>query len=113
MRASILQWGGTDAEGTAYLAQPAVAYAGGATGLKQIGLQKWISMFTQGTEAWSEWRRTGNPATIVPGPKMYWNYVDRRLPYSTAEASVNNTNLKAAIARQGPDDYATRIWWDK
>jgi len=113
VRASILQWGGTDAEATAYLAQPAVAYAGGATGLKQIGLQKWISMFTQGTEAWSEWRRTGNPATIVPGPKMYWNYVDRRLPYSTAEASVNNTNLKAAIARQGPDDYATRIWWDK
>jgi hypothetical protein len=113
VRASILQWGGTDAEATAYLAQPGVAYAGGAAGLAQIGLQKWISMFTQGNEAWSEWRRTGNPASIKPGPKMYWNYVNRRMPYSTAEASVNNTNLQAAITRQGPDDYATRIWWDK
>jgi len=65
---SITQWGGTAAQAAAYLAQPGVAYAGGATGLQQIGLQKWISLFTQSTEAWSEWRRTGNPASIKMGP---------------------------------------------
>ncbi len=113
VRASITQWGGTDAEATAYLAQPSVAYVSGAEGLKRIGVQKWISLFTQGNEAWAEWRRTGNPSTIVPGPKQYWNYVNRRLPYSSNEASVNKVNLTAAIARQGPDDYSTRMWWDK
>ena len=115
VRASILQWGGTDAEATDYLARPGVAYVAGATGLKQIGLQKWISMFTQGSEAWSEWRRTGNPATIKMGPKAYPDVltVPRRLIYPSNEQSVNQASLSAAIARQGPDLYSTRVWWDK
>ncbi len=115
VRASILQWGGTDAQATTYLARPGVAYAGGATGLQQIGLQKWIALFGQGTEAWSEWRRTGNPSTIHMGPNAYPDVltVPRRLIYSGNEQSVNGTNLNAAIARQGPDLYSTRMWWDK
>ena len=113
--ASILQWGGSAAAAAAYLAQPSVAYAGGAAGLQQIGLQKWISMFTQGTEAWSEWRRTGNPATIKMGPKAYADVqtVPRRMLYNTGEQAVNAASLAAAIAAQGPDLYSTRIWWDK
>lgn len=115
VRASILQWGGTGAEADAYLAQPGVAYVAGATGLRQIGLQKWIALYTQGTEAWSEWRRTGNPATIVMGPKAYPDTptVPRRFLYPVSEASVNLASLTAAIAAQGPDAYATRVWWDK
>ncbi|MEP6990044.1 MAG: SusD/RagB family nutrient-binding outer membrane lipoprotein [bacterium] len=113
--ASITQWGGSASAAATYLAQPGVAYVPGATGLKQIGLQKWIALFTQGEEAWSEWRRTGNPASIVPGPKMYADVpgVPRRLVYSGAELSVNKTSLNAAIAAQGPDTYLTRMWWDK
>ena len=113
--ASITQWGGTAAQAAAYLAQPGVAYAGGATGLQQIGLQKWISFYTQGTEAWSEWRRTGNPASIVMGPKAYADTpnIPRRFLYPVSEASVNLASLTAAIASQGPDGYYTRVWWDK
>ena len=113
--ASITQWGGSAAAAAAYLAQPGVAYAGGATGLKQIGLQKWIALFTQGTEAWAEWRRTGNPSNIAMGPAAYSDVlqVPRRIPYPSGELSVNAANLAAAIARQGPDLYSTRIWWDK
>ena len=112
--ASILQWGGTAAQAAAYLAQPSVAYVAGAVGLQKIGLQKWIALFTQSTEAWSEWRRTGNPATIAPGPSAYWAYVNRRLPYSSNEQSVNAANLALAITSLGgPDDYSTRVWWDK
>ena len=113
--ASITQWGGTAAQAATYLAQPGVAYAGGAVGLQQIGLQKWISLFTQGTEAWSEWRRTGNPASIKMGPKAYTDTptIPRRFLYPVSEASVNLASLQAAIATQGADGYYTRVWWDK
>ena len=113
--ASITQWGGTAAQAAAYLAQPGVAYAGGATGLQQIGLQKWISLFTQSTEAWSEWRRTGNPASIKMGPSAYADTpnIPRRFLYPASEASSNKAALDAAIANQGPDGYYTRVWWDK
>jgi len=113
--ASITQWGGTAAEAATYLTQPGVAYVPGATGLKQIGLQKWISMFTQGTEAWSEWRRTGNPASVKMGPKAYPDVpeIPRRILYPSNELTVNAEQLEAAIARQGANTYLTRIWWDK
>jgi hypothetical protein len=112
--ASIEQWGGTAAEVSAYLAQPGVAY-NPATGLAQIGLQKWIALFTQGTEAWSEWRRTGFPASIAPGPSMYSDTpgVLLRLPYPPQEQAVNEASMSAAIARQGADLTTTKVWWDK
>ena len=85
------------------------------TGLKQIGLQKWISMFTQGAEAWSEWRRTGNPASVKMGPKAYPDVpeIPRRILYPSNEQTVNAAMLNEAITRQGPNTYLTRIWWDK
>lgn len=113
--ASITQWGGTAAQAAAYLAMPGVAYAGGATGLQQIGLQKWIALYTQGTEAWSEWRRTGNPSHLKMGPAAYSDVptMPRRIPYSTAEQGVNKDALAVAVGRQGADTYLTRVWWDK
>ncbi|MHB1297645.1 MAG: SusD/RagB family nutrient-binding outer membrane lipoprotein [Gemmatimonadaceae bacterium] len=113
--ASILQWGGTAADAAAYLAQPGVAYVAGVTGLQQIGLQKWISLFTQGNEAWAEWRRTGNPNTVAMGPSAYPDVlaVPRRWPYASTEQSVNAESWAAAVAAQGADNYATRMWWDK
>ncbi|MGE5732499.1 MAG: SusD/RagB family nutrient-binding outer membrane lipoprotein [Gemmatimonas sp.] len=115
VRASILQWGGSDADADAYLAKPGVAYVAGATGLKQIGLQKWISMFAQGNEAWAEWRRTGNPASVKMGPKAYPDVpeIPRRILYPSNEQTVNAASLSDAITRQGADTYLTRIWWDK
>jgi hypothetical protein len=112
--ASILQWGGTDTEAAAYLLRPGVAYVAGATGLQQIGLQKWIALYTQGGEAWSEWRRTGNPASIKMGPSKYSDTpnVPRRLKYPTGESAVNKASLDAAIARQG-NGYFSLMWWDK
>ncbi len=113
--ASVLQWGGSSADAATYLAQPGVAYVPGTIGLQQIGLQKWIALFTQGTEAWSEWRRTGNPASIKMGPKAYSDTpnIPRRFLYPVSEGAVNKASLDAAIASQGPDSYYTRVWWDK
>jgi hypothetical protein len=112
--ASITQWGGTAAQAATYLAQAGVAF-NPATGLEQIGTQKWIALFTQGTEAWSEYRRTGFPTTITPGPQMYADTpgIAMRLTYAPAELSVNKAGMDAAIARQGADLTTTKVWWDK
>jgi hypothetical protein len=112
--ASMQQWGVASADIATYLAQPSVAY-NPAIGLQQIAVQKWIALFTQGTEAWSEWRRTGLPATIVPGPSMYGDTpeIAQRLLYPPSEQSVNKAGLDAAVADQGPDEISTKVWWAK
>ena len=113
IRASMEQWGVTnDAAINAFLANSAIAYKGGTEGLRQIALQKWIALYTDGVEAWSEWRRTCVPSTVRPGPAAIINSVPRRYQYSTREHSVNATNVDAAVARQGADEFTTRIYWD-
>jgi hypothetical protein len=118
VRASITQWaaaaGVTVAPSAidAYLAQPSVALQPGTPGLRQIATQKWIALFLDGAQAWFEWRRTCTPA-LKPGPAAIFTFVPRRLEYPTAEQSVNEANLKDAIARQGPDVMDTKLYIDK
>jgi hypothetical protein len=113
IRASMEQWGVTDAAAVdAFLARSEIAYAGGTAGLRQIALQKWIALYTDGVSAWAEWRRTCVPETVKPGPAAIINTVPRRYQYSIREKSVNTANVDAAIARQGPDEFTTRIYWD-
>jgi hypothetical protein len=38
--------------------------------------------------------------------------VPRRYQYSIREHAVNKANVDEAIARQGPDDFTTRMYWD-
>jgi hypothetical protein len=111
--ASLNQWGVTDAAKiSAFLAQPGVAYKSGTEGLKQIAVQKWIALFTDGGQAWAEWRRTCQPTTLKAGPAAAVNFIPRRFYYSTTEISANSENLNAAIARQGADDFGTRVYFD-
>jgi hypothetical protein len=113
IRASMDQWGVTNAAAiTAYLAMPAVAYTPGVAGLKQIAVQKYVALYTDGGTAWTEWRRTCEPETIKPGPAATSSTVPRRLMYSPTEVQVNATQLSAAIARQGADAFQTRVYWD-
>ena len=113
IRASMEQWGVTSAAAiNAFLAQPAITYQAGTAGLRQIALQKWIALFTEGVEAWAEWRRTCVPATVKPGPAAIINTVPRRYEYSTREHSVNESNVEAAVSRQGADNFTSRMYWD-
>ncbi|CAN5227247.1 SusD/RagB family nutrient-binding outer membrane lipoprotein [soil metagenome] len=113
IRASMEQWGVTSqAAINAYLARSDVAYQGGAAGLRQIALQKWIALFTDGVQAWAEWRRTCVPETLKPGPAAVINTVPRRFQYPPREHSVNAKNVDAAVARQGADAFTTRMYWD-
>lgn len=113
IRASMEQWGVTDAAAIAtFLARPEIVYVPGVEGLRRIALQKWIALYTDGVQAWSEWRRTCVPSTVRPGPAAVIGTVPRRYEYSTREHSVNSANLDAAVARQGADEFTTRMYWD-
>lgn len=116
VKASMQQWMGTaytEAAYTAYIAQPNVAYSDAAA-IERIGTQRWISLFFQGMEAWSSWRRTGYPvlkptvATLNGGTG-----IPRRLAYPVTETTLNAKNYADVTARQGKDDQYTRVWWDK
>ena len=111
---SMSQWGVAGADALAYVAQPSVAYAGaGVAGLTQIALERWLALYGDGGQAWAEWRRTCVPNTVKPGPYAIINTVPRRFEYSTTDGAVNAAQIAAAVARQGPDQFQTPMWWDK
>jgi len=105
--------GPTDAEIDAYVVQARVVYVPGAAGLEQIQLQKWISLFMQGSEAFANQRRTDMPALTL-GPDLATR--PTRFMYPPGEQSLNAANLAAAVTRQMPQgDPLTifgRVWWD-
>ncbi|HAO15708.1 MAG TPA: SusD/RagB family nutrient-binding outer membrane lipoprotein [Tenacibaculum sp.] len=86
--------------------------------LERIITQKWIAMFPEGQEAWSEYRRTGYPK-IFPvvsnqsGGTIDTNIQIRRIPFVDSEISTNRINVqKAKTLLKGPDNGGTRLWWD-
>ncbi len=103
IRASMEQYGIGGAAIDAYMAQPRVQYSA-ATGLTQIAYQKWISMYMQGMEAWTEWRRTRVPH-LVPGPRATLSDIPERMPYADNEDVLNKANLQAAVSAQGLGQY--------
>jgi len=83
------------------------------TELEQINTQYWISSFLNGPEAFANYRRSGFPVLAPnPYPGREVEFINR-LTYPNSEISVNTENVNAAIARQGPDNLATKVWWDK
>ncbi|MDP9178911.1 MAG: SusD/RagB family nutrient-binding outer membrane lipoprotein, partial [Gemmatimonadota bacterium] len=114
IRSSMAQWNVTNAAAiNAYVASAPIAYAGGTAGLARIATQKWLALYTDGGQAWMEWRRTCVPSTIKPGPDALIGTVPRRLQYSLTENAVNAENVSAATGRQGADVFTTRMYWDK
>ncbi|MCZ4223145.1 SusD/RagB family nutrient-binding outer membrane lipoprotein [Pedobacter rhodius] len=83
--------------------------------LQQIYTEFWLALFPDAQEVFASYRRTGYPALVpvvyvgnATGGKIF-----RRMLYPLSEQNLNAASLAAAIARQGPDDFLTRIWWDK
>lgn len=96
-----------------YFTQPAVAYTGtNAELLEKIATQKWIALFFNGLEAWFDWRRTGLPVLQPGAANLNNNRIPVRYIYPMNEALFNTAGRNAAVARQGPDDINTRVWWD-
>ncbi len=87
--------------------------------LEQVITQKWIAMYPNGQEAWSEFRRTGYPK-IFPiksnkgnDPRLNTIQV-KRLPYPASEYQNNNINVIRGVTLLGGTDLGgTKLWWDK
>ncbi len=112
IRAAMSQIGVPSAAIDSYLVQPSVEYQGGQAGLRQIWLQKWISLFGNGPEAYAEWRRTGVPELQAGPDAINDGLIPVRLPYPDRERSLNREAVEAAIARQGGATLNSRVWWD-
>ncbi|MGY5355382.1 RagB/SusD family nutrient uptake outer membrane protein [Wenyingzhuangia sp. IMCC45467] len=105
----------------AYASDVKIAYNTAGTNeeqLEQIITQKWIAMFPDGQEAWSEFRRTGYPR-IFPvvvnnsGGKIDTNVQVRRINFVQDELNTNGANVTTAVGYlNGPDNGGTRLWWD-
>lgn len=95
-----------------YLAQPEVAYVTATGDWKQkIGEQKWIALFNQGLEAWTEYRRLDQPQLVAP-PGSYVDIVPVRLTYPISEQNLNRANYEAASSAIGGDLLTTKLFWD-
>jgi hypothetical protein len=86
--------------------------------LERVVTQKWIAMFPEGMEGWTEFRRTGYPKLFPVVNNLSNGTIDtniqvRRLAYPAAEYSTNGPSVKDAVSRLGGEDNGgTRLWWD-
>ena len=87
--------------------------------LQQIITQKWIAIYPDGQEAWSEYRRTGYPimfpvAVNNSGGLISSTLGPRRLPFPTDDAVTNSKGQAVGVTELGgPDNGGTKVWWDK
>ncbi|MDD7460883.1 MAG: RagB/SusD family nutrient uptake outer membrane protein [Prevotellaceae bacterium] len=89
--------------------------------LEKIMIQKWIALYPNGQEAWSEQRRTGYPKLHPVLNNNSFKEVDsekgiRRMVYPTSNASsqeeLDNLDKARKMLRGGEDKAGTRLWWD-
>lgn len=127
VRASMSRWGVASGDIDAYVASLPAASE------ETVMMQKYISLYMQPMEAWSEYRRTGYPNTLVKPNTPYtytWPTADGdksltyefkpiggltdlpgRNMYPLNEASINETNVKTAASSIGGDTQTTKLWW--
>jgi hypothetical protein len=83
---------------------------------EQVGIQKWIAVYPDGFEAWSEFRRTGFPkfyqvanydsgTDVTPG-----NFI-QRIPYTANVRALNKSGVDAAESRMGGAGQSVKLWF--
>lgn len=89
------------------------------TKLEKIITQKYLALFPLSTEAWTEMRRTGYPKmfpvlnTDDGDGSIEQGDMIRRIPWvPTDPVATNMVEASGIPALGGPDEQATRLWWD-
>lgn len=86
--------------------------------LERIITQKWLAMYPDGQEAWSEYRRTGFPRLYPVLVNNSSGTIDsnkgvKRINMPGPEYRTNKAEvLKAVQCLGGPDNGGTSLWWD-
>jgi hypothetical protein len=113
--ASILFWGGTEAQAATYLASAGVNYTSagsGATWQQKIATQSYIAFYTRGLEGYNQWRRLDWPVFNMPPAIQTYGEIPKRFTYPVNEQTLNKANYEAASAAIGGDLLTTRVFWD-
>lgn len=108
IRASIEEWGGSSADADAYMMHPLVAFSS-TTAATQIGVQKWIAMYSNAFEAYAAVRMYDLPMQTAA---LAGTVTPNRYSYPLDEYSLNTTNVQAAAANYGGDDTFAKVFWD-
>jgi hypothetical protein len=87
-----------------YITHPTVVYNGDV--MKKIGEQKWVALYCQGIESWTEWRRTGYPA-LSPALEAVLDEIPSRFTYPSIEQSINAANYSTAVGMLEDGDALT------
>ena len=134
IEASIKYWASVYGESVEADAIESYKTAVGTATAEKVALQKYIDLWLNGTEAWTEIRRTGYPEQILrPGEKAAEVTEDgktkailfeplsdvkgdiiARVKYPTNESTLNGANWKEAVAKldDGTNNYYTKMFWD-
>lgn len=95
-----------------YILQPEVAWA---DDMDQIHLQKWLSLFKNGNEAWAETRRTDVPLLEHAPGSPYLGQHNRppfRYPYPVDEINLNSANVTPKLDGIVNHMWGRKMWWD-
>ncbi len=90
-----------------------------AAKLEKILTQKWIAMYPDGQEAWSEYRRTRYPKVFPvvvnnSAGLISSSFQIRRLPFPLTEYQSNGAGVATGVSLLGgADNGGTPLWWDK
>jgi hypothetical protein len=101
-----------------YLAQSTVDYAtlmATETWKQIIGRQKWISLYMQGIQGWTEYRRLDFGILQMPADgTLDGTSIPNRMKYPLDEQTLNGTEYTNGVSSLGgADDQDTKLWWDK
>lgn len=88
---------------------------------QKIMTQKYLALYPNAVEAWTEYRRTGYPLLTKPadtGAAARINGTDdlmapERFRFPPSEYSSNPNMSEVATLLGGPDEGATRMWWTR
>lgn len=96
-----------------------------------VAVQKYIDLYMNGTEAWTEIRRTGYPEQLLRPGEISATTADEtqiifeplsevqddiiaRVPYPTNESTLNGANWQEAVSNltDGTNNYYSKMYWD-
>ena len=83
-----------------------------ANGMELVSTQKWVAMFGQAIESWTNFRRTGYPELPIALNDQNNGEFPKRLTYPSVEETTNGSNVQSATENQGGAELSDPLWWD-